>query len=147
MLYRIADVRAGFEKPSAIQQRSIVPILGKRDVIAQVRCLSRSALPVCVHDQALVLTNYTRVQAQSGTGKTSTLAIIGLQVCDVHKREVQVLILSPTREIATQLESTMNLLGAHMSLLVHCCIGASVCVLGVFLCVCHVPSVVVHVAY
>ncbi len=77
--------------------------------------------------------NHTRVQAQSGTGKTSTLAIIGLQVCDVHKREVQVLILSPTREIATQLESTMNLLGAHMSLLVHCCIGALDCVFGVFL--------------
>lgn len=88
----------GFEKPSAIQQRAIVPILEKRDVIAQ---------------------------AQSGTGKTSTLAIVGLQRCDVHKREVQVLVLSPTREIATQLESTMKLLGAHLSLLVHCCIGGT----------------------
>jgi ATP-dependent RNA helicase len=87
---------AGFERPSAIQQRAIAPILRRRDVVAQ---------------------------AQSGTGKTSTLAIVSLQLCDVQKREVQVLVLSPTREIATQLESTMNLIGTHMSLLVHCCIG------------------------
>lgn len=43
----------GFEKPSAIQQRAIKPILKRRDVIAQ---------------------------AQSGTGKTATFSIAILQV-------------------------------------------------------------------
>jgi ATP-dependent RNA helicase len=87
---------AGFEKPSAIQQRAVVPILKRRDVIAQ---------------------------AQSGTGKSSLIGVVALQLADVKKREVQVLVLSPTREIATQAETTMALLGAHMSVQVHCCIG------------------------
>ena len=43
----------GFEKPSAIQQRAIKPIIKGRDVIAQ---------------------------AQSGTGKTATFSISILQV-------------------------------------------------------------------
>ena len=29
----------GFEKPSAIQQRAIVPIIQQRDVIAQAQCV------------------------------------------------------------------------------------------------------------
>ena len=45
----------GFEKPSAIQQRAIGPILGTRDVIAQ---------------------------AQSGTGKTSMIALALCQKVD-----------------------------------------------------------------
>ena len=44
-----------FRKPSAIQQRAIVPVITGRDVIAQ---------------------------AQSGTGKTATLSICALQVCN-----------------------------------------------------------------
>lgn len=53
----------GFEKPSAIQQRSIAPIISKRDVIAQ---------------------------SQSGTGKTATFAIGVLQSLDTQVRETQV---------------------------------------------------------
>lgn len=53
----------GFEKPSAIQQRAIVPVVKNRDVIAQ---------------------------AQSGTGKTATFAISILQKLDVSLRECQV---------------------------------------------------------
>ncbi len=41
----------------------------------------------------------------------------------MKKREVQVLVLSPTRELATQVESTMGLLGSHLAIQVHCCIG------------------------
>jgi len=60
----------GFEKPSAIQQRAIGPVVSGRDVIAQ---------------------------AQSGTGKTATFAISILQRIDTSVRETQALILSPTR--------------------------------------------------
>jgi superfamily II DNA/RNA helicase len=68
---------SGFEKPSAIQQRSIKPIVKGRDVIAQ---------------------------AQSGTGKTATFSIAILQSLDTTVRESQVLCLSPTRELATQIQ-------------------------------------------
>merc|ERR1719478_95638 len=65
----------GFEKPSAIQQRGIRPILLNHDTIAQ---------------------------AQSGTGKTATFAIASLQKLDMSMRECQALILAPTRELAQQ---------------------------------------------
>lgn len=67
----------GFEKPSAIQQRAIAPIIKGRDVIAQ---------------------------AQSGTGKTATFSIAVLQSLDIQTRETQVLVLSPTRELAVQIQ-------------------------------------------
>ena len=50
----------GFEKPSAIQQRAVLPITQGRDVIAQ---------------------------AQSGTGKTSLIAITLCQMLDTTLRE------------------------------------------------------------
>lgn len=50
----------GFEKPSAIQQRAILPICNGRDVIAQ---------------------------AQSGTGKSSLIAITTCQLMDIQTRE------------------------------------------------------------
>jgi superfamily II DNA/RNA helicase len=65
----------GFEKPSAIQQRAIVPCAMGRDVIAQ---------------------------AQSGTGKTATFGIATLQNIDVKLKETQALILAPTRDLAGQ---------------------------------------------
>ena len=86
----------GFEKPSAIQQRAIVPITSGRDVIAQ---------------------------AQSGTGKTSMISLALCQMLDTSTREVQALVLSPTRELATQTEKTALALGNFMSVQVHACIG------------------------
>ncbi|XP_010557567.1 PREDICTED: DEAD-box ATP-dependent RNA helicase 2 [Tarenaya hassleriana] len=74
----------GFEKPSAIQQRAVMPILQGRDVIAQ---------------------------AQSGTGKTSMIALSVCQIVDTSSREVQALILSPTRELASQTERTIQAIG------------------------------------
>lgn len=50
----------GFEKPSAIQQRAVLPIIQGRDVIAQ---------------------------AQSGTGKTSMIALTVCQMVDTSSRE------------------------------------------------------------
>ena len=43
-------------------------------------------------------------QAQSGTGKTATFSIALLQSIDTTVRETQVLCLSPTRELATQIQ-------------------------------------------
>ena len=86
----------GFEKPSAIQQRAIVPITSGRDVIAQ---------------------------AQSGTGKTSMISLALCQMLDTNPREIQALVLSPTRELATQTEKTALALGNFMNVQVHACIG------------------------
>ena len=40
------------------------------------------------------------VQSQSGTGKTCVFSLGGLQALDISVREPQVLVLSPTRELA-----------------------------------------------
>jgi ATP-dependent RNA helicase len=87
-----------FEKPSAIQQRAILPITQGRDVIAQ---------------------------AQSGTGKTATFSIAMLQSIDVTVRETQALVLSPTRELATQIQSVVLALGDYMNVQCHACIGGT----------------------
>lgn len=87
---------AGFEKPSAVQQRAIGPIVSGRDVIAQ---------------------------SQSGTGKTSLISISALQTLDTKTREVQVLVLSPTRELAGQIEKTVKAIGDYMSVVTHACYG------------------------
>uniref|UniRef100_A0A2P2M623 RNA helicase n=1 Tax=Rhizophora mucronata TaxID=61149 RepID=A0A2P2M623_RHIMU len=85
-----------FNKPSAIQQRAVMPILKGRDVIAQ---------------------------AQSGTGKTSMIALTVCQLVDTSSREVQVLILSPTRELAAQTEKVILAMGNYMNIQAHACIG------------------------
>ncbi|KAI9023301.1 ATP-dependent RNA helicase fal1 [Hyaloraphidium curvatum] len=87
-----------FEKPSAIQQRSIIPMIKGRDVIAQ---------------------------AQSGTGKTATFSIAILQNIDTQSRECQALVLSPTRELATQIQSVVLALGDYMNVQCHACIGGT----------------------
>ena len=84
------ELLADFEKPSAIQQRAILPITKGRDVIAQ---------------------------AQSGTGKTATFSISILQSIDTSLRETQALVLSPTRELATQIQSVVLALGGAFGLL------------------------------
>ncbi|KAF8528797.1 DEAD-domain-containing protein [Hysterangium stoloniferum] len=85
-----------FEKPSAIQQRAIIPITQGRDVIAQ---------------------------AQSGTGKTATFSIGILQSIDVTIRDTQALVLSPTRELALQIQQVILALGDYMNVQCHACIG------------------------
>ena len=66
----------GFQIPSTIQQLAIKPIQQGRDVIAQ---------------------------AQSGTGKTGAFLISALSKVDKRLHEPQVLIMSPTRELAIQI--------------------------------------------
>eukprot|EP01124_Arcella_intermedia_P007305 TRINITY_DN1443_c0_g1_i1.p1 TRINITY_DN1443_c0_g1~~TRINITY_DN1443_c0_g1_i1.p1 ORF type:complete len:394 (-),score=60.82 TRINITY_DN1443_c0_g1_i1:68-1249(-) len=88
----------GFERPSAIQQKAIVPTISGRDIIAQ---------------------------AQSGTGKTATFAIGTLQQIDPSRRECQALILAPTRELASQIQKVVEALGDYMSIRAHACIGGT----------------------
>jgi ATP-dependent RNA helicase len=63
------------------------------------------------------------VQSQSGTGKTCVFTLGALQTIDVALREPQVLILSPTRELAEQTQKVCLALGDYMQVKVHCCIG------------------------
>lgn len=86
----------GFEKPSAIQQRAITPILQGRDVIAQ---------------------------SQSGTGKTTIFCVGVLQSINTRSKATQALILSPTRELAEQSRKVMLAFGEYMNVQAHACIG------------------------
>jgi len=88
----------GFEKPSAIQQRAIIPCIRGRDVIAQ---------------------------AQSGTGKTATFSIAILQQLDLSVKDCQALILAPTRELAQQIQKVVLALGDFMQATCHACIGGT----------------------
>lgn len=64
-------------------------------------------------------------QAQSGTGKTATFSISILQSIDISLRETQALVLSPTRELATQIQSVVLALGDYMNVQCHACIGGT----------------------
>ena len=86
----------GFEQPSAVQQRAIVPAATGRDMV---------------------------IQAQSGTGKTATFAIATLQQLDSSSGEVQALVLSPTRDLALQTQRVMEALAQHMDVRVHASVG------------------------
>jgi len=88
----------GFEKPSAIQQRAILPCIEGHDVIAQ---------------------------AQSGTGKTATFSISILQRIDTRSSNTQALILAPTRELANQIQKVVLALGDYMDVACHACIGGT----------------------
>ncbi|GBL49035.1 RNA helicase [Candidozyma auris] len=86
----------GFEAPSAIQSRAIMQIISGKDTIAQ---------------------------AQSGTGKTATFSVGMLQALEPKVRQTQALVLSPTRELATQINSVIMNLGNYMNIHTHACTG------------------------
>ena len=88
----------GFERPSAIQQRAIMPVIKGNDVIAQ---------------------------AQSGTGKTATFSIAALQKIDPNIKACQALILAPTRELAQQIQKVVVAIGYFMNIECHACIGGT----------------------
>lgn len=71
----------GFENPSPIQARAILPIIQGKDIVAQ---------------------------AQSGTGKTGAFTIGGLSRIDESLNKTQVIILSPTRELSMQILSVVE---------------------------------------
>jgi translation initiation factor 4A len=86
----------GFEKPSAIQQKAILPIIEGHDTIAQ---------------------------ASSGSGKTATFSIGALQAVDVSLKACQVLIMAPTRELALQISGVVKALSTFMEVSTYTCIG------------------------
>ena len=88
----------GFEKPSAIQQRGIRPVLDGRDTIDQT---------------------------QSGTGKTATFVIGSLQRIDYSLSAYQALTLAPTRELAQQIHKVVLALGDYLNVRYHACIGGT----------------------
>jgi len=75
---------SGFEKPSPIQRKAILPLFSKKDIIAQ---------------------------AQSGTGKTACFSIGALQAIDTNNKEPQVIVLSPTRELSIQSKKVIDTIG------------------------------------
>lgn len=88
----------GFERPSAIQKRGIVPMKEGKDILAQ---------------------------AQSGTGKTGTFTIGSLCRVDTQILKPQVIVIVPTRELAQQIEKVASALGGYMGLKVYCTTGGT----------------------
>ncbi len=84
MLQAIEDM--GFEEPTPIQVSTIPAILEGRDVTGQ---------------------------AQTGTGKTAAFGIPAIERVDPGSRETQVLVLSPTRELAIQIAEEFARLAKH----------------------------------
>ena len=78
----------GFDKPSHIQQKAVKPIMMGKDIIAQ---------------------------AQSGTGKTAAFSVGALTRIDLTNNNTQVLVLSPTKELAVQTSAVLIALGSMMN--------------------------------
>jgi translation initiation factor 4A len=76
----------GFEYPSSIQQKGIMPIIENNDVIEQ---------------------------AQSGMGKTATFCIGSLQLVDDRVNKTQAIILAHTRELAFQIDAVIRSIGRY----------------------------------
>ena len=82
----------GYTQPTPIQQKAIPNILQGRDLLGT---------------------------AQTGTGKTAAFAIPILQNLtekNVRNNEIKALILTPTRELAIQIEESFNAYGRHLRL-------------------------------
>jgi len=89
---------AGYESPSPIQKKAIVPCIQGHDVVCQ---------------------------SQSGTGKTATFCTAVLQLTDPTLRAIQALILSPTRELAGQTFDVATQLALHTEITIQRCVGGT----------------------
>lgn len=67
-----------------------------------------------VADESSTLLFYL-CRAQSGTGKTATFSIAILQGLDTQIRETQALVLSPTRELANQIQKVRLICAASFA--------------------------------
>lgn len=81
-----AVVEAGFTEPSPVQAEAIPLVLLGNDIVAQ---------------------------AQTGTGKTAAFGLSTLSMIDPSQNRVQVLVITPTRELATQVSDELYSLGRH----------------------------------
>jgi len=85
LLKAVQDV--GYEQPSPIQAEAIPALLEGRDLIGQ---------------------------AQTGTGKTAAFALPLLSRLDIRRREPQILVLTPTRELAIQVAEAFQTYARHL---------------------------------
>jgi ATP-dependent RNA helicase DeaD len=85
ILKAVADV--GYELPSPIQAQAIPPLLEGRDLLGQ---------------------------AQTGTGKTAAFALPLLSRLDLARAEPQLLVLTPTRELAIQVAEALQTYARHL---------------------------------
>lgn len=88
----------GFDRPSEIQSKTIIPICEGRDLIAQ---------------------------AQSGSGKTGAFGIGALTRVKTELKGPQVIIIGNTRELALQILNVLNELGAHTNIKNCLCVGGT----------------------
>jgi translation initiation factor 4A len=91
----------GFEKPSSIQKKAILPMTKKvkgmrRDIIAQ---------------------------AQSGTGKTGAFTISTLQIINEDVKKTQAMILAPTHELANQIKTVVDGISNYLKIKTQLLIG------------------------
>lgn len=86
----------GFEYPSNIQKKAIKPVIDNNDIVAQ---------------------------SQSGTGKTGTFIISSLQKVDPEEKSTQVLILSPTRELASQSYEVAKKISSYTKITISLIVG------------------------
>ena len=77
----------GYETPSPIQAESIPPLLAGRDLLGM---------------------------AQTGTGKTAAFALPLLSRLDLSRKQPQILVLTPTRELAIQVAEAMQTYARHL---------------------------------
>ncbi|MBS9778964.1 MAG: DEAD/DEAH box helicase [Campylobacteraceae bacterium] len=77
---------AGFKEPSPIQKSAIPIVLQGHDIVAQ---------------------------AQTGTGKTAAFSLPILSKIDPSTNKTEVLVITPTRELATQVSDEMYMFGKH----------------------------------
>jgi ATP-dependent RNA helicase DeaD len=82
-----ALIDVGYATPTQIQADTIPHLLAGRDMVGQ---------------------------AQTGTGKTAAFALPLLSKIDMSQRDVQVLVLAPTRELAIQVADSFGKYGAHI---------------------------------
>lgn len=85
-LIRVLD-EIGYETPTPIQSQAIPLLLGGRDILGH---------------------------APTGTGKTAAFALPLLSAIDVHNKNIQVLTLTPTRELAIQVAEAFQHYAAHI---------------------------------
>src|SRR5207237_751650 len=90
----------GYEAPSDIQVAAIPQVLAGRDLIGT---------------------------SQTGTGKTAAFAVPILDLlqsrASVHPGAIRVLVLTPTRELAQQVEGSFRAYGRHLPMRTACLVG------------------------
>jgi len=91
--------KKGFKNPSPIQAQ-VIPLLlsGDKDIVGQ---------------------------AQTGTGKTAAFSLPLLEKIDTQKKEIQAIVMAPTRELAIQVADEMNSFAVNKSVTIQTIYGGN----------------------